>query len=101
MTEEKRPKTYADSVAEIASKISAEAKTIRSLENCREEWTRPEGAYVNIGGNAYVVRKDGTVNPLLVGIQREALRALDDLLHHHRGRLEGLRFALVKLGREG
>lgn len=96
-----KPKTYAQRVLEVTKEIEVAAEMIRSLEKTRDDWTRPEGITIQIGYPFPVVRKDGTVQPLLAGVQREALRTIDDRLHHYRGQLEGLRFRLVNLGREG
>lgn len=93
--------SYAEQVAEIATAIKTKAEALRAVEKARQEWTRPEGAWINIGQNTYVVRKDGTVPPILAGVQREVLAALDARTHFLNGELEGLRFKLVKLGREG
>lgn len=92
---------YAEQVAEIAAAIQTKAEALRAVEKARHEWTRPEGAWINVGQNTYIVRKDGTVPAPLAGVQREVLAVLDGRAHFLRGELEGLRFKLVKLGREG
>jgi hypothetical protein len=94
-------KTYADQVVEITQAIQAKAKEIQSLEKSHHDWTRPGGTSVHIGHHTYIVRQDGTINPLLAGVHREILAAIDNRLHTLHGELEGLRFKLVKLGREG
>ena len=94
-------KTYADQVVEITQAIQAKAKEIQAIEKSRHDWTRPGGTYIHIGYQTYIVRQDGTINPLLAGVLREILAAIDNRLHTLHGELEGLRFKLVKLGREG
>jgi len=93
--------TYAKQVADIAGDIRELAQEIEEAEKARREWIKPEGARVNLGRHVYVVKKDGNVNPMLAGVQREALAVIDERLRVLNGRLEGLRFKLVQLGKTG
>jgi len=93
--------TYAKQVADIAGDIRELAQEIEEAEKARREWIKPEGARFNLGRHVYVVKKDGNVNPMLAGVQREALAVIDERLRVLNGRLEGLRFKLVQLGKTG
>lgn len=93
--------TYAAKVVEITGLILEKAKAIRVMEQARYDWTRPEGVSIHIGQHHYAIRKDGTVNPTLEGVQREVLAVIDSRLQKLNSELEGLRFKLVTLGREG
>lgn len=95
-------KTYAERVAEIASKIKAKAEYISSLEKTRAEWLQPDYKMFEFGGQRYkVVLPDGKVNPAFAGIQREALALHDRQLLRANSELEGLRWRLLQLGKEG
>ena len=49
----------------------------------------------------YVTREDGTTPAPLQGIKREAIKAFDDLIFAKKSELEGLRFQLVNLAKQG
>ena len=94
--------TYAERVVEIAGKIKAKAAYIAELERTRAEWLQPDYKTFQFGGNTYkVVLPDGKVNPDFEGIQREALALHDRQLLKANSELEGLRWRLLQLGKEG
>ena len=93
--------TYAKQVADLASEIQEKAKAILTMERSRHDWTRPEGIGIHMGQSIYVVPKNGVVPQQLAGIHREVLAYHDDRLAKLRGELEGLRYKLIMLGREG
>ena len=97
-----KKQTYAHRVAEIASKIKAKAEYIANLEQTRAEWLRPDYKVFQFGGHSYkVVLPDGKVNPPFAGIQREALAIHDGQLLKANSELEGMRWKLLQLGKEG
>lgn len=94
--------SYTKQIVEIAQQIEREARALGSLEEDRAEWTKPDGRRYSIGEWRYpVVRKDGTVTPGLEGVQREALAVLDGMISAQRSKIEGLRFKLVQLAKNG
>ena len=94
--------SYAEQILEITDQIKAEAEKLRALENGRQGWTKPKGETFYIGKqNYWVVRENGTVMPGLEAIQREAIKLYDDKIFEANSRIEGLRFKLVKLAKEG
>jgi hypothetical protein len=93
--------TYAKQVADLASAIQEKAQEILTMEKSRHNWTRPEGISIHMGQHIYVVPKSGVVPQQLAGIQQEVLTYHDNRLAMLRGELEGLRYKLIKLGREG
>lgn len=94
--------TYYQNISSIADKIQSAAKEIISLKKGRARWTQPEHEYICLGGsNTYVTSKDGTTPPHLEGIKRETLKAFDEAIFAKQGQLEGLRFKLVNLAKQG
>ena len=86
-------------IAELADKIKAQIKEIASLEKERDRWQKPEQVTFDIGETRYwVVRKDGTTQPLLQGVQREAIKAHDEALFHANSRLQTLLWKMRKQG---
>lgn len=94
--------SYTKQIIEITDQIAQEAHSLNSLEEDRAEWVGPEGRRLRAGPwNYHVVRKDGTVTPGLEGVQRETLKLLDGLIFVQKSKIEGLRFKLVQLGKNG
>ncbi len=94
--------SYIKKVAELAGSIKHHADLIESLEKSKDAWVQPERKMLNMGNiDHYVVRKDKTVNPVWAGVQREAIKAHDEAIFLAKGKLEGLRYQLAKLGKEG
>ncbi len=94
--------SYIKKVNELAGAIKHQADLIESLEKSRGEWLTPERKTLSMAGNSsYIVRKDKTVNPVWAGVQREAIKAHDEAIFLAKGKLEGLRYQIAKLGKEG
>jgi hypothetical protein len=94
--------SYFEKMADLADAIKRQVDLIRDLERERGEWLKPAEKRVKIGSTSYcVVSKDGTVDPRLVGWQREAIKAHDEAIFLAKGRLEGLRYRLIELGKKG
>lgn len=93
--------SYYQDIAIVAKQIGEMAKEIEAIEKARREWIRPEGATFWIGYHTYVTRKDGTTPTSLEGIKREALKTYDTLIFAKQAELEGLRFKLVNLAKQG
>lgn len=93
--------SYFTKVASIAALIEVKAKEIASLEKSRNDWVKPECTTFLLGHHMYVTRKDGTTPEALKGVKREALKAFDDLIFAKKSELEGLRFRLVNVAKEG
>jgi hypothetical protein len=93
--------SYYKDIANIAEKIKSAADDLEGLRRHRKEWTKPKGTTFWIGHHQYVTREDGTTPAHLEGVKREALKAFDDLIFAKQGELEGLRFKLVNLAKQG
>lgn len=93
--------SYYKDVAALAEQIQKKADEIRSLEKHRDDWIRPKAASFWLGYNQYVTREDGTTPVHLQGIKREAIKAFDDLIFAKKSELEGLRFKLVNIAKQG
>lgn len=94
--------SYAKKIADVASLIKAQADVLDRLESEKTKWTKPRTKTFHIGGvERWVVREDGTVTPGLEGVQQAAIKVHDEAIFEAKSRLEGLRYQLVKLGREG
>lgn len=94
--------SYAKQVVELAEQIREEGRKLESLESGRNRWMKPEAETFYIGSTSYwVVRKDGTVTPGLEAIQREAVKLHDAQIIAAKSRIEGLRFKLVQLAKNG
>lgn len=93
--------SYYKNVASIAESIQSVADEISNLEKSRNDWIRPEGTTFYVLHHTYVTRKDGTTPAHLEGIKREALKAYDEVILRKKSELEGLRFKLVKLAKQG
>lgn len=97
-----KQRTYAERVSDLAKLIQNQADTLRSLESERAKWSKPEGKTFTIGSvSYYVVQTDGSVTPELASVQREALAVHDRLILATHSKLEGLRWQLLQLGKEG
>lgn len=95
-------KTYAERVADLAKQIQKQADRITSLERTKSLWLLPESKSLDIGGVTYkVVDSSGIVNPALAGMQREAIAVHDRQILKAKSKLEGLRWQLIQLGKEG
>ena len=94
--------SYAKQVVELADQIREEARKLESLEKGRNRWTTPKAETFHVGStNYWVVRENGTVTPGLEAIQREAVKLHDDQIFAAKSRIEGLRFKLVQLAKNG
>lgn len=94
--------SYTKQIVEITDQIAREACALESLEEDRAEWVKPDGRKFSAGAWRFpVVRQDGTVTPGLDGIHREAVKLLDGLIASQRSKIEGLRFKLVQLAKNG
>lgn len=94
--------TYAERIATIAKEIAAEADRLAKLEKSRSEWVTPLREWVTIGDSRhYIVGKDGKVAAGLEGMQREALKIHDSQIALSKSRIEGLRFKLVQVAKQG
>lgn len=93
--------SYAKKLAAAAELVGKIADEIKSLENQRAEWEKPEYKTFDFGSKRfYLVRKDGSVTPELEEFQKAALKAIDDRISEAYSRLEGARFKIVQLGKE-
>lgn len=94
--------SYTAKIVALAKSILEEAEKAEALEKDLANWKRPKGQTHRVGGTSfYVVREDGSVTPGLEGMQREAVGLLERQILKAHGRIEGLRFQLVKLGKTG
>lgn len=94
--------SYAKKIADVASLITAQADVLDRLESEKANWINPTRKTFHVGGvQRWVVREDGTVTPGLEGVQQAAIKVHDEAIFDAKSRLEGLRYQLVKLGREG
>lgn len=94
--------TYAERIATIAKEIGAEADRLVSLEKSRSDWVAPEREWLDIGPSRhYIVGKSGKVTAGLEGVQREMLKIHDAQIAQSKGRIEGLRFKLVQVAKQG
>ena len=93
--------SYYQSVVNVAKKIQSVAQEISDLKKERNRWTEPKSASFHLLHHTYVTREDGTTPPRLEGIKREALKAYDELIFAKQNELEGLRFKLVNLAKQG
>ena len=93
--------SYYKNIAIIAAQIKEVADQISATEKSRNEWIRPSGATFWLGYHAHVTREDGTTHPGLEGIKREAIKAYDEMIFSKKSELEGLRFKLVNLAKQG
>ena len=94
--------TYAERIATIAKEIGAEADRLVSLEKSRSDWVAPEREWLAIGPSKhYIVGKSGKVTAGLEGVQREMLKIHDAQIAQSKGRIEGLRFKLVQVAKQG
>lgn len=90
--------SYTAQIIEIASEMKTVAMRIAALGEEREAWTnRNLGKSFYIGGQSHkVFLQDGTVDPRLEGVQREAIRLHDAAIINAKGLLEGLCYKLVR-----
>lgn len=94
--------TYEQRIAELAKAIAAACEQLKSLEAGRAIWSQPNAMRLNMGHDyLYLVTNSGKVWPGLEGLQREALAYIDKRIASKKGEIEGLRFKLIALGREG
>lgn len=93
--------SYHKDIAALAEEIQKKAEAIVSLEKHRNDWTRPKATTFWLGHHQHVTREDGTTPASLQGVKREAIKAFDDLIFAKKGELEGLRFKLVNLAKQG
>lgn len=94
--------SYTAKIVALATVILEEAQRAVALEKDLADWKFPKGRTHHVGGAThYVVREDGSVTPGFEGIQREAVALLERQIIKAHGRIEGLRFQLVKLGKTG
>ena len=94
--------TYAERIATIAKEIGAEADRLVSLEKSRSDWVAPERGWLAIGPSKhYIVGKSGKVTAGLEGVQREMLKIHDAQIAQSKGRIEGLRFKLAQVAKQG
>ncbi len=93
--------TYYKQVADLAKQIQDKAEALASLERNRNDWIRPKGTTFWLGHNMNVTRDDGTTPVALQGLKREAIKAYDDVILTKKCELEGLRFELVNLAKQG
>lgn len=93
--------SYYKDIANIAERIKSVADELAGIKKHRNDWTRPKGATFWVGHHQYVTREDGTTPAHLEGVKREALKAYDDLIFAKQNELEGLRFKLVNLAKQG
>lgn len=93
--------SYYKTVAALAEQIQTKANEISGLEKHRNDWIRPKGTTFWLDFHQTVTREDGTTPAHLQGIKREAIKAFDDLIAAKKGELEGLRFKLVNVAKQG
>lgn len=93
--------SYYGKIAAIAEKIQDSAEKLSQLKKHRSDWIKPEGTTFWVGVHQQVTRNDGTTPAHLQGIKREAIKAFDDLILAEESKLEGLRWKLIQLGKEG
>jgi hypothetical protein len=93
--------SYYKNVAALAEQIKEKAEQIAILENHRNDWIKPKGATFWLGYHQPVTLEDGTTPAALQGVKREAIKAFDDLILSKKGEIEGLRFKLVNLAKQG
>lgn len=93
--------SYYKQVAGLAEQIQSKATELAGLEKHRDDWIRPKGTTFWLGHHQTVTREDGTTPAALQGVKREAIKAFDDLILAKKGELEGLRFKLVNLAKQG
>lgn len=93
--------SYYQDIANIAKQIQDTAEQLQGVKKNRNEWIKPKGATFWVGHHQYVTREDGTTPAHLEGVKREALKAYDDLIFAKQNELEGLRFKLVNLAKQG
>ena len=95
--------TYTEQIIKIASEIRTVAVRIADLEEEREAWTnrnRGKGFYIG-GKSCKVFQQDGTVDPRIEGVQREAISLYDAEIIKAKGLIEGLRYKLVLAAKNG
>jgi hypothetical protein len=93
--------SYYKEMVEVAKQVGLTAQEIESLKRRRREWVEPKSETFHIGHHAYITREDGTTPAIFVGIKREAIKVFDDLILAKQSQLEGLRFKLVNLAKQG
>lgn len=93
--------SYYKNITIIAGQINGVANEIGAIEKSRNEWIKPRGATFWMGYHMHVTQEDGTTPAQLEGIKREAIKAHDELLFLKKSELEGLRFKLVNLAKQG
>ena len=93
--------SYYKDVAARAEQIQRKADEIQGLEKHRNEWIKPKGTTFWLGYNQHVTREDGTTPVHLQGLKREAIKAFDELIFTKKSELEGLRFRLVNIAKQG
>ena len=95
--------SYTKQIIEITSEIKTVALRIADLEDEREAWTdRKRGKSFYIGGKpCKVFQQDGTVDPRIEGVQREAISLHDAEIIKAKGLIEGLRYKLVRAAKNG
>lgn len=92
--------SYIADIEQMAKAILVQAQALKDAEKHLNDWTAPERVQVRIGGQAHwTVRADGTVNPVVAGIYRETVEALQQDIIARKSRIEDYRFQLVQLGK--
>jgi hypothetical protein len=88
-------------VVALAEQIKEKAEQIAILEKHRNDWIKPKGTTFWLGHHRHVTAENGTTPAALQGIKREAIKAFDDLILSKKSEIEGLRFKLVNLAKQG
>lgn len=92
---------YAANLKSLAKEVLDSVARVNNLQQSHKEWTTPESVRVNVGRYIYLVRKDGTVVPGLERAHNEVVNYIENEIELEMGRLEGLRFKIAQLGRQG
>lgn len=91
-----------EQIRELTSSIKGAVDVVQGLERTRSMWTEPEGLCIAFGVHQFwVVRKDGTVNPPLIDVQKAMLKSIDVEIIKAKSRVEGLAHKLSKLVKSG
>ena len=93
--------SYYKNVVALAEQIKEKAEQIAILEKHRNDWIIPKGTTFWLGHHRHVTAENGTTPAALQGIKREAIKAFDDLILSKKSEIEGLRFKLVNLAKQG
>lgn len=93
--------SYYQDMALIAKQIGKAANELEEIEKARRHWVEPRATTFWVGYHMNVTREDGSTPKQLEGIKREALKAYDEMIFSKKSELEGLRFKLVNLAKQG